>query len=225
MFATDQFKRISIITGHYGSGKSNIAVNLALAMAKAGGPVTIVDLDIVNPYFRTADLKDMLEEKGIHVITPVYANTNLDIPALPPEISSVFRPDSGKVVIDVGGDDAGAIALGQFAGRIAASEYDMYYVINERRYLTRSAPEAAELLLEIEASSRVKATKLINNTNLGEDTSLAMIEASLPFGEAVSRLTGLPLAFTCADRRLAEKAANPEAYYPVDILVHQNWDV
>lgn len=213
-------KNISIITGHYGSGKTNIAANLALFLRKKGKDVTIVDLDIVNPYFRTFDLKDRFEAEGIRVIAPVYANTNLDIPALPPEINSVFDQDGGEVIIDVGGDDAGAIALGQFSSRILAAGYEMYYVINERRYLTRDAGEAATLLREIEAASRIPATKLINNTNLGVETTLEIVEGSQAFAKEVSRLTGLPVAFTCVDNRLMQKDSG---YFGVDILVKTAW--
>lgn len=213
-------KNISIITGHYGSGKTNIAANMALSLRKTGQDVTIVDLDIVNPYFRTFDLKEQFEAEGIRVIAPVYANTNLDIPALPPDIQSMFDQSGGEVIIDVGGDDAGAIALGQFASRILAAGYEMYYVINERRYLTRDAQDAAILLKEIEAASRIPATKLINNTNLGRETTLEMVEHSKSFAEEVSRLTGLPVAFSCIDKRLLSKDSD---YFGVDILVKTAW--
>ncbi len=216
------FKRISIVTGHYGSGKTNIAVNMALSLAAEGKkPVTVVDLDIVNPYFRTADCRSRLEQAGIRVIAPVYANTNLDSPVLPPEIGGIFREDGGFCVIDVGGDDAGAVALGQFASRVEAAGYDMFYVISEKRYLTREPSQAAALLREIEQSSRLRATGLINNTHLGGETSLALVEASIPYAEAVSRLTGLPLAFTCADRRLLPEGESP--YMPMEIIVRQNF--
>lgn len=231
-FDPSNLPRISIITGHYGSGKTNIAVNMALDFAKSGRRVTIVDLDIVNPYFRTADFRDMLTERGIDVIAPVYANTNLDIPALPPEINTIFGQDDRLVIIDVGGDDAGAIALGQFASRIEAAGYDMYYVINERRYLTKDASEAAVLLPEIEASARIRATKLINNTNLGEDTTPEIIAHSRAFADEVSRLTNLPVAFTCAAKILLEDgrltggvADGPLAgCYPVELFVKKSWD-
>ena len=218
----DQFKRILIVTGHYGSGKTNAAVNLALRLAAEGKePVTIIDLDIVNPYFRTADFRRQLEEAGVRVITPVYANTNLDSPVLPPEISGIFRPDSGYAVIDVGGDDAGAIALGQFSSRIQAAGYEMFYVINEKRYLTRNADAAAELLSEIETTSRLTATKIINNTNLGEETTLDLVKASLPYADRVCEITGLPLAFTCIDRRIPGADTLPGAFL-TDILVRQS---
>lgn len=192
-------------------------MNLALQCA-CEARVTIVDLDIVNPYFRTSDFRKELEERGIRVIAPVYANTNLDIPALPPEINSIF--DGSRVIIDVGGDDAGAIALGQFARRIEAVGYEMYYVVNERRYLTREPAQAVELLREIEAAARLRATGLLNNTNLGEDTTLELVNASLPFAREAAALAGLPLIGTCIDRRLH---GDGDGFLPVDIHVKQ-WD-
>lgn len=209
-------KRISIITGHYGSGKTNISVNMALKLAKEGKKVTIVDLDIVNPYFRTADFKEMLERNGVKVITPTYANTNLDIPALPAQVNSVFDNKDSYVVIDVGGDDAGAIALGRYANTIAREDYDMYYVINEYRFQTKDAKETVELLKEIEACARVKATKLINNSNLGEETTLEKVEHSLSFAKQVSELTKLPLAFTCIRNDIKQ---NDNNFEPVEVLV------
>ncbi len=214
-------KRISIITGHYGSGKTNIAVNMALDLKKSGKDVTIVDLDIVNPYFRTADFQEMLQENGIKVITPTFANTNLDIPSLPASINAVFNDADNYVIIDVGGDDAGGIALGRYANAIKKSDYDLFYVINERRFLTKEPSEAVELLSEIEAVARVKATKLINNTNLGEKTTLDTVVDSLDFAKKVSEETKLPLAFSCINKDLDKKEYD---FYPVTIFVKAIWN-
>lgn len=213
-------KRISIITGHYGSGKTNIAVNMALDMKKNGKKVTIVDLDIVNPYFRTADFQQMLEAQDIKVITPTYANTNLDTPVLPASVNAVFNDEESYIIIDVGGDDAGAIALGRYSNAIKEADYDLYYVINERRYLTKNAEEAVALLKDIEAVSRLKATKLINNSNLGEETTLATLENSLDFADKVSALSELPIAFHCIKKGLAQ---NEQEFYPVQIFVKTSW--
>ena len=215
------FKRISIITGHYGSGKTNIAVNLAFDIKKSGRQCTIVDLDIVNPYFRTADFKAQLEVAGINVITPIYANTNLDIPALPPQINSIFDTNDHYVIIDVGGDDSGAVALGQFANRIANSDYDMFYIINGYRYLTKDADETCKLLNDIESVSRVKATKIINNSNLGALTTADTLSDSLKFASEVSDKAGIPLAFSCIKRELYN---GQPGLYPVDVLVKAIWD-
>ena len=205
------FQRMIVITGHYGSGKTSIAANLALDLARQE-PVTLVDLDIVNPYFRSADLREPLETAGVRLIAPVYANTNLDSPVLPPEIAGIFRPESGRAVLDVGGDDAGAIALGQYASRLEAGGYDLCYVINSRRYLTRKPQEAAELLGEIERVSRLKAGWLINNTTLGPETTLELVRESLAYGEQVSALTGVPVAFNCIRRDLPSWESIPNAF-------------
>lgn len=214
-----QTKRICVITGHYGSGKTNIAVNMALDLKKSGERVTIVDLDIVNPYFRTADFKDMLEQEGIKTILPMFANTNLDIPSLPAAVNSVFDDESSYYIIDVGGDDAGAIALGRYAGDFLKAQggYDMLYVINERRYLTNTPEDAAALLTDIEAVSRLKATALVNNTNLGKQTTLEILTASYSFAKEVSRLTALPIAFTTINEAIAPK---DEGLIPVKIYVN-----
>ena len=214
--------QINIITGHYGSGKTNLAVNMALDHAKKGERVTIVDLDIVNPYFRTADFKNLLEQNNIRLIAPAYANTNLDIPSLPPDIHSIFREDAGYVVVDVGGDDAGAIALGQFSSQMKESGYEMYYVINERRYRTKDAVEAVQLLREIELVSRLSATKLVNNTNLGRDTDLALVSRSEAFADEVSRLTGLPVAFTSMAKEICP---DEDGYYGIEIYVKTSWEI
>lgn len=208
-------KPILLVAGHYGSGKTNLAINLALEYKKSGGPVTIIDLDIVNPYFRTADFRSELEEKGVRVIAPIFANTNLDLPALPPEIQAALE-GKGTTVIDVGGDDAGAIALGQFARRITAVGYEFYYVVHARRYLTRTAETAAALLPEIEAASRLRATAIVNNTNLGPLTTRETVEASLPYAGEIGRLTGLSVAFTSIDRRLWRPGDN---YFGIELPV------
>jgi len=209
-------KRISIITGHYGSGKTNISVNMAISLAKAGKKVTIVDLDIVNPYFRTADFKKLLESYDINVILPIYANTNLDLPALPAQINSIFDQTDSYVIIDVGGDDAGAIALGRYSNQIKKQDFDLFYVINECRFQTKEASEAVNLLKDIETTSRLKATKLINNTNLGEETTLDTVLNSSEFAQSVSRLTALPIEFTCLSKNFN---LDENGIYPVDIFV------
>lgn len=194
------FEKVLIITGHYGCGKTNLAVNIALDLAKQGKPVTVVDLDIVNPYFRTYDFKELFEQKGIEVIAPNFAATNLDIPSLPGSIQGLFLKDDRYLVIDVGGDDAGAIALGQYAALIQKRPYEMLYVFNPNRYLTANPEEAAGLLRGIEGASRVRATGLVNNANLGEQTTAQTVMESLGYGRELSGLTGLPIKFlACAN--------------------------
>jgi len=187
-----QTQKIIIITGHYGCGKTNTAVNLALALRKSGKPCTVADLDIVNPFFRTADFARLFKENDIKLAVSGFANTNIDVPALNLNIKALTS-GGGVLIIDSGGDDEGAKALGRFADDISETGYDMYYVINKYRFLTRSAIEAAELMRDIETASRLKCTGVFNNSNLGKATEQSDIDESVPYAEEVSRLVNLPL--------------------------------
>lgn len=141
-------KKFTIIYGHYGCGKTNLSLNLALMLAREGNPVTLVDLDIVNPYFRSSDYKGLFEGLDVEVVSPQFAGTNLDLPSLPAEIYSVFNQAGRYVIMDIGGDDAGAYALGRFAGQIESlADYEAYYVVNKYRALTQSPQEAARAAL------------------------------------------------------------------------------
>lgn len=184
--------KIAVITGHYGSGKSNSAVNLALSLRRSGKNCTVADLDIVNPYFRTADFARLFSDNGIKLAVSEYAGSSLDVPAVNIDVKALTG--AGNVlVIDVGGDDEGARALGRFAADIREIGYDMYYVVNMYRYLTRTAEEAVALMREIEAASGLECTGIVNNSNLGKQTTRADIEASTPYAEEIALTTGLPL--------------------------------
>ena len=220
------FSHIIVVAGHYGCGKTNLSINLAHHLAQQGEAVTLVDLDLVNPYFRSSDYREEMEERGIHVISPLYASTNLDIPALSPEINSVFVKPEGHVIIDVGGDDAGAAALGRFAAKIRESgPYEMLYVINRYRVLTSSAAEAAAILPEIEASSRLKATGIVNNSHLLQDTTVQQVLDSVPFANEVAEETGLPIRFTSVLTSIAGGIGDQVgAVFPVDLVVKPLWE-
>ncbi|MGN1481562.1 cobalamin biosynthesis protein CobQ [Porcipelethomonas sp.] len=190
-------KKINIITGHYGSGKTTVSVNAALKASREAQKVSIVDLDIVNPYFRTSDFSDIFKENNIELYAPVYAGTNLDIPAVNFDMERIVS-DSGCVIVDVGGDDSGAYALGQYASLFNSmrEQTDMFYVINCYRYLTKTPAEAIELMYEIENASRMKHTGIINNSSLGAETSAEDIEKSCKFAEETARIANLPLIYT-----------------------------
>ncbi len=187
-------KRLTLFAGHYGSGKTNIAVNYALSLAQEGKPVCIADLDIVNPYFRTADSARELEEAGITLVRPQYANSNVDLPALPPESYRLVRDKQTFGVMDIGGDDRGAYALGRFAPFIREeNNYRMAFVVNFCRPLTQTAEDALEVMREIEAACGLDFTCIVNNTNLGSETDPEILSDSLEPLEALSRLSGLPV--------------------------------
>lgn len=200
------YKRITVLCGHYGSGKTNVAVNMAQDLKKHNERVTIADLDIVNPYFRTKDSAEELAQSDIRLICSEYAGTNLDIPALPDEIYSITDDKSAKVVIDVGGDDRGALALGRISPAIIAeNDYEMLMIINCFRPLTRDAMSTMEVMAEIERAGGIKFTGLVNNSNLGEETSSEDILSSLDYANEVSRLSGLPIVATTVEHRLFDE--------------------
>lgn len=194
------FKRILILCGHYGSGKTNIAVNLAMEMAKTERRVAIADLDIVNPYFRTKDSAPELAQAGIRLICSEYANTNLDIPALPQDIYAVTDDRELRAVLDIGGDERGALALGRLAPAILReNDYEMWMVINRYRPLTPDAESTMEVLREIEGACGIPFTGLINNSNLGRESTPETLLASLPYAKEVSDASGLPVVLTTAE--------------------------
>ena len=187
-------KRLTLFAGHYGSGKTNIAVNYALQLAKEGKAVCIADMDIVNPYFRTADSAKELAAAGVHLVSPQFANTNVDLPALPAEAYRLVTDRKTYAVMDIGGDDRGAYALGRYVPAIREEgNYRMIFVANCYRPLTRTAEDAIEVMKEIEAACGLAFTDIVNNSNLGSETTPQTIMDSLDFIEKLSKLSGLPL--------------------------------
>ena len=201
-----KFKRISILAGHYGSGKTNIAVNLALHRKKSEASVTIADLDIVNPYYRTKDSANLLKQNGITLVSSEYANTNVDVPVLGAEIQRVFplveRNPDATVIFDLGGDN-GAVALGRFYAEFTRLGYTMLLVENRYRPLTETAEAMLENLREIEYYSRLRCSAIINNSNLGDETTAEDIIAAESTMEEFSRISALPLACTTVCAPLA----------------------
>lgn len=217
-------KKITIVTGHYGSGKTTFSVNLAVKAAQEGKSAAIVDLDIVNPYFRTADFKGMFEDMGIKLIAPDFANSNLDIPSIQFDVVQLAMNED-CLIIDVGGDDAGAVALGRYADELAqfSGDIDMLYVINQRRTLTSTPDEVTQLMYEIETAARMKHTAIVNNTNLGNETTLDIVDSSRKFAEETSHKTGLPVIYTVYPKELAEKSAAQDKF-PAELYVKPIWE-
>ncbi|RXE59707.1 hypothetical protein [Acetivibrio mesophilus] len=208
-------KRISIFTGHFGSGKTEVSVNYALKLKEQNLNTAIVDFDIVNPFFRTTDAKRELESKGIWVVSPLYANTNVDIPALPAEIYTLFEKKEYNVVFDVGGDDLGARALSRYKDEIENDDYEMYFVINTRRPMTDTVDKIERMICEIEGASRLKVSKLVNNTNLvGKTTVEDVIEGHKMIKELSQKLN-IPIAFVSGFREIADEVKEREN---VDVL-------
>ena len=190
-------KRVTLFCGHYGSGKTNLAVNYALKKVREGFPVVIGDLDIVNPYYRTKDSTEELTRAGIEVVSLPYANTNVDLPSIPSAMYGLVQDRSRYAILDIGGDDRGAYALGRFRSYILEeNDFDSLFVVNFCRPLTPDAESALEIMREVEAAAGLPFTALVNNTNLGAETTPEIVLKSAAKAEALSRLTGLPVIMT-----------------------------
>lgn len=218
-------KRITVFAGHYGSGKTNIAVNYALKLAKTQKRVSIADLDIVNPYFRTKDSEEILNKHGIRLISSPYANSNVDTPALPAEAYSVIHDESVYSVIDVGGDDRGALALGRYMPDILKQDnFEMVFVINEYRYLTSNPTDTIGIMREIEASAGALFTSVVNNSNLGEETTVDDVLLSADYAEKVSEMSGLPIKMTTVKSELYPSLQERmDNLFPIELYVRQSW--
>lgn len=219
-------KRIVVITGHYGSGKTNFTAALAMRLADEGKKVTVVDFDLVNPYFRTADFAEAFAAKGITLRAPDFANTNVDIPSIQFDLGGLAA-EGETLLIDVGGDDDGAVALGRYAHMLNSyaetGELDMIAVVSFRRYLTRTAAEAQTYLQSIERVSRMKLTGIVNNTNLGPETTTGMIEESVEEANALSALSGLPLICTTAPETISAPDTGDCPLMTVPVMVKLPW--
>lgn len=190
--------------GHYGSGKTEFAVNYALKLKESGAKVTIADLDIVNPYFRTNDAREMLEEHGISVLASPYAGSNVDIPALPANILSLFDDQSSEVVLDVGGDEDGAVVLGRFHRQFENQGYEMLFVVNAFRPLTKDAASVSEVLREVEAASRLSVTGLVNNSNLQHLTTTHDVLAGQRVAEEAAKLHHIPVSYIAGTQEVLD---------------------
>lgn len=189
-------KRVTFIAGHYGSGKTNVAVNLAIKKAKENEKIKIADLDIVNPYFRTKDSKEILSKYNIELIVSDFANSNLDIPSLPQQMYSVADEKDFNFIVDVGGDERGALALGRLHSRVGEDEYDMFVTVNFYRPLSSEVEDIIKIMEEIEFASRFHFTGIINNSNIGSATDEKDILNSVKKAEELSKRTNLPIVMT-----------------------------
>lgn len=191
------YKRLTILCGHYGSGKTNIAVNMALDLKKSFDNVCVADLDIVNPYFRTKDSEEDFKKNGIRLICSEFASSNVDLPSMPDDLYAITDDKSMKVILDIGGDERGSLALGRLSELIVKeNDYEMLLVANKYRPLTRDVDSTLEVVREIEDTCHIKFTGIINNSNLGEETTKEIVLSSMDYAKELSEKTSLPLVMT-----------------------------
>ncbi|MBN1769900.1 MAG: cobalamin biosynthesis protein CbiA [Deltaproteobacteria bacterium] len=214
-------ERVVIITGNYGSGKTEVAVNWTLSLARLGvAPLAIADLDLVNPYFRCREAAALMERHGIQVIAPRGEQFHSELPIVLPEIKGQLRRDQGVVVLDVGGDDVGARVLHSFAGSIGAHE--MLQVVNAYRPFTDTVDGCVRIQEEIEAASGLVTTGIISNAHLMDDTDVDVIVRGAELAVRVAERRGLTFRFLTAMRPLAAAAAERTG---LPVLVLDRWMV
>lgn len=220
-------KRLHIFCGHFGSGKTETAVNYAIKCASEGDKVTIVDLDIVNPYFRTNDARKILEAHDIEVIAPEFANSNLDMPTVPGEIMRVFNNPGRKVIFDVGGDEDGAFALGRYCRYFEKEGYRLHLVVNKRRPLSETPEQICTLAEEIEKASRLKITDIINNTNIGKMTDCEVLSESVSCVEGAAKMLGVEVSYISGTEKVI--SALPDEIsgkrFIIDIKIKMPWEI
>lgn len=203
-------KRINIFIGHFGSGKTEVAVNYALQMSKYKKDITVLDFDIVNPYFRAADARVLLNNNEISTIIPMYANSNVDIPALTGEVNKIFEDEKINAILDVGGDDLGAKAVSCYREKIMECDYDLFFVVNVNRPMTDTVDKIVEMYNEIIASAGIVPTALINNTHAMQYTTLDMIVEAQKMVEQAAEIIGIPVKIISGMEETLNGFTSPE---------------
>ncbi|WP_105615992.1 nucleotide-binding protein [Vallitalea okinawensis] len=217
---------ISIVTGHFGSGKTEFAINYSLQLAKKGKKTVLVDLDIVNPFFRSTEVKKMLEEQGVEMICPNFATTNVDVPSLPASVYSAFEREDTHVIFDVGGDEDGARALGQYYPNFKDKDYHMYFVINTCRPFASDISEVVGLAKKIEAQSRLTLTDVVNNTNLSYETTIQNILTGQEKVEEIATILNLPVTYTCLEQKFIKELPERlrDSAFPIKRYMKPLWE-
>ncbi|MDD2495622.1 MAG: ATP-binding protein [Tissierellia bacterium] len=219
-------KRLVIITGHYGSGKTEFAINYAIKIKENFENVSLADLDIVNPYFRSREKKSLLESKGIHVIESSIHSTTIELPALSSGIMGIIQNQNMHSILDVGGDPVGAKVLSRFSDLIKENEYDLFYVINGNRPETRKKEDVINYLKAIENSSSLRATGLINNTHLLKSTTIVDVEYGHELAKKVSWELDIPIRYEVAMESITDKISNKEIedkFFPINLYMREEW--
>lgn len=219
-----EFKRYTVLIGNFGSGKTELALNMVLQAAKKGSAM-LVDMDIINPYFKSSSKQEMLETAGVKVIKPEFANTTMDVPTLPAEIYVPFDTKPERAVFDIGGDPVGAAVLGLLRDHFAANceQSEFLFVINPSRPMQGDAESIISLLREIELRASCRVTGLICNGNLARETDLSTVMHGEAIAEEVSARTGIPIKCTAIREDLAEAYPGKQPLLPIRLYMRPAW--
>ncbi|MDW7667470.1 MAG: ATP-binding protein [Bacillota bacterium] len=219
-------KNLTIIVGHYGSGKTEFAVNYAVKSKSDYEKVNLIDLDIINPYFRSRERKKELQELNIKVIESSIQNKNLDLPSLSPGINGAINESKSKTIIDAGGDPIGAKALSRYYNQIRKKDYDMFLVVNANRAETQTVEKVIEYCNKIQGASRLIVTGLINNTHLLKATTTEDVYKGKKLVEEVSEKLNIPIKYHSAMRKIADEINNKTnelKIFPLHLYMRENW--
>jgi len=219
--------RISIFTGRFGTGKTEVAINYALALAELNGSITLTDMDVVTPYFRTRDMTERLKPRGVEVVAPADFARDIHLPAVSARIWGTLQNEDGFTVMDVGGDSQGARAIGQFKALIEKSGYMMYLVVNPYRPFNATVELIVQTVADIEANTRLRTGALVSNPNLIADTTLYIVQAGHRLVEQAGEELGLPIAFLCVEERLLTEELERHCAQPILPLMrhfHPPWE-
>lgn len=209
---------ITVITGHFGSGKTEISINLALEAGKTNATTAVADLDIVNPYYRARDAWEIFDQNGIELIAPAKRLAAADLPIVPGDMSRVIYDPAYKLIVDAGGDKDGATALGQFYNDWKEMKPEVLFILNANRPYVSTLEGAVETLQKIESASRLKITGIINNSNVGSETTIQDVENGLILSKELSHTLGIPLLYSMVPQHLSGESARIETESPVKVI-------
>ena len=217
--------RLLIVTGHFGTGKTEFSVNLALALAAEGASVMLADLDIVNPYFRSRERRSLLEEAGVRLISSSQACSDADVPSLPAELLAILENRDIRGVLDIGGDPVGARVLARFQPKIVQEDYQLIYVLNANRPEVRTAEAAVRYLRGIEATTGLTCTGIVNNTHLCGETTEEEIRKGAALAAEVSSEINIPVLCHVAEEKFVPALSDlPETVFPITIKMKKPWE-
>lgn len=227
-------KNVKVLIGNYGSGKSELALNFAMQAAARGDRTELLDLDMVNTYFRLTERGKMVEQKEIRLVSPNFACAGIETLSLPAEVASAFVLDWDSVIFDVGGDDVGSTALGRYHEDFMAlypGELEVLNVVNIRRPLSGTVEKIQRLQEGMQVHSRLQITGMINNTNLSTMTTEQELWDGYLMLKKVSDITGIPVCYTTGKKEFLDAflARNPDPKYvgtpiAIDVYMHRDWD-
>ena len=216
--------RLTAIVGHMGGGKTELAVNMAVALAKAGEKTAIADLDVVNPYFRSREQREMFKSLGIRFVASGQSLVDADVPSLPAELNTLLQDGSLRSILDIGGD-SGARVLARYRHQIASQDYAVWFVLNARRPQTATLEKAIFSLRKIEEEMGLPVTGIVNNTHLCAETTAKDVLLGAGLADEVAYVTNIPVICHTAPRPLADTLPElAEPVFPIDIYMKKPWE-